>query len=58
MLEEKVENILATGAEVVVTGNPGCMLQIRKGLKERGADVQVKHLTQITLERLPTDYTD
>ncbi len=55
LLDEKVENILATGAEVVVTGNPGCMLQIRKGLKERGADVEVKHLTQITLEKLSAD---
>ncbi len=58
LLEEKVENILATGAEVVVTGNPGCMLQIQKGLKERGADVQVKHLTQITLEKLSAGHFD
>jgi glycolate oxidase iron-sulfur subunit len=55
LLEEKVENILATGAEVVVTGNPGCMLQIQKGLRERGAAVEVKHLTQITLEKLSAD---
>ncbi len=58
LLREKVDNILATGAEVVVTGNPGCMLQIQKGLKERGADVEVKHLTQIVLEELSTDSPD
>jgi len=55
LLKEKVDNILATGAEVVVTGNPGCILQIQKGLKERGADVEVKHLTEIVLEKLSTD---
>ncbi len=58
LLKEKIDNILATGAEVVVTGNPGCMLQIQKGLKERGADVEVKHLTQIALEKLSTDSSD
>lgn len=41
----KVENILRTGAEVVVTTNPGCILQIRAGLAKAGAKhVQVLHL--------------
>jgi glycolate oxidase iron-sulfur subunit len=34
----KIENILKTGAEVVVTTNPGCLLQIRAGLRKAGAD--------------------
>ena len=41
----KVENILKTGAEVVVTTNPGCILQIRAGLKSAGAGhVEVLHI--------------
>ena len=55
LLREKVDNIVATGAGIVVTGNPGCMLQIQKGLRERGVDIEVKHLTQITLEKLKLD---
>ncbi len=41
----KVENILKTGAQIVLTTNPGCILQIRAGLKKAGAHhVQVLHL--------------
>jgi glycolate oxidase iron-sulfur subunit len=41
----KIDNILRTGAQVVVTTNPGCILQIRAGLKKAGADqIQVLHL--------------
>ncbi len=41
----KVENILKTGARVVVSTNPGCLLQIRAGLDQAGAAaVQTMHL--------------
>ena len=41
----KVENILKTGAEAVVTTNPGCILQIRAGLKKAGAGhIEVLHI--------------
>src|SRR2546422_5494989 len=46
----KIENILKTGAKVVVTTNPGCILQIRAGLKKAGvADVQVLHIADFLL---------
>ena len=41
----KVKNIIDTGAEVVVTTNPGCLLQIQSGLKKAGADhVRAVHI--------------
>jgi len=40
----KVENILKTGAQTVVTTNPGCILQIRAGLKKAGVKIEVLHL--------------
>jgi glycolate oxidase iron-sulfur subunit len=41
----KTENILKTGAQVVVTTNPGCILQIRAGLKKAGAEhIEVLHI--------------
>lgn len=40
---DKVQAILDTGAEVVATGNPGCMMQIGAGLKMIGAQVEVVH---------------
>ena len=41
----KTENILKTGAQVVVTTNPGCLLQIRAGLRKAGAGhIQILHI--------------
>jgi len=46
-LDRKIERIKETGAEVVVSGNPGCSLQIEKGLKERGLDIRVLHPVEL-----------
>ncbi len=43
LLRRKVEAILSSGARIVVTGNPGCHLQIERGLRESGAAVEVLH---------------
>jgi glycolate oxidase iron-sulfur subunit len=41
----KIENILKTGAMVVVTTNPGCLLQIKAGLKKAGRDdIEAMHI--------------
>jgi glycolate oxidase iron-sulfur subunit len=39
----KMDNIAATGADAVVTGNVGCILQIARKVKERGSPMQVAH---------------
>jgi glycolate oxidase iron-sulfur subunit len=46
-LDRKIDRIKETGAEVVVSGNPGCSLQIEKGLKERGLDIRVVHPVEL-----------
>ncbi len=40
----KIENILKTGAQIVVTTNPGCLLQIRAGLHKAGSPVKAMHI--------------
>ncbi|MBI2014453.1 MAG: hypothetical protein HYS77_02795, partial [Candidatus Rokubacteria bacterium] len=47
LLRRKVGHVLATGAEAVVTANPGCILQIQQGLAAQGAPVRVLHLVEI-----------
>lgn len=47
ILELKIKNILASGAEVVATDCPGCLLQLRGGLNRKGSAVQVKHTAEI-----------
>jgi glycolate oxidase iron-sulfur subunit len=39
----KMDHIEATKAEVVVTGNVGCILQIARKVKERGSAIEVAH---------------
>jgi glycolate oxidase iron-sulfur subunit len=34
--DRKVENLLATRAEAVISANPGCLLQLMSGLRRRG----------------------
>lgn len=41
--EKKVAEILASGAGIVATPNPGCMLWIWRGLREAGAAIEVVH---------------
>ncbi len=43
LVSRKVARIVETGARVVATGNPGCILQIAKGCRARGLDVEVVH---------------
>jgi glycolate oxidase iron-sulfur subunit len=43
LLERKVRHIGSTGAEIVATSNPGCLMQIARGLKQAGAPVQALH---------------
>ena len=40
---DKVLAILETGADVVATGNPGCMMQIGAGLQMEGRTIDVVH---------------
>jgi glycolate oxidase iron-sulfur subunit len=47
LLDQKVTRILETGARVVATGNPGCLLQIAKGLRARDADIEVVHPVEL-----------
>jgi glycolate oxidase iron-sulfur subunit len=43
ILDRKIKNILQTGADILLTGNPGCMGQIAYGLKKANSPMQVKH---------------
>ncbi len=44
---DKVSAVLATGAEIVATGNPGCMMQIGAGLLLEGSDVVACHPVEL-----------
>ena len=47
LLARKVNHVIGTGAQAVVTANPGCILQIQQGLRDRGRELPVMHLVEI-----------
>jgi glycolate oxidase iron-sulfur subunit len=47
LVTRKIARIVETGARVVATGNPGCMLQIANGCRARGVDVEVVHPVEL-----------
>ncbi len=54
LLDRKMQDIAATGAELVVTANPGCLLQLEWGRKRSGTKLKVRHVVQV-LERALQD---
>lgn len=53
ILGKKLGNIEDTAAEIVVSDNPGCLMQIRGGFAARSGRTRVLHLAQLMVERLP-----
>ena len=49
---DKAQNIINTGAEVIATSCPSCMLKINSGLKLKGSRVEVKHVADILASSL------
>jgi glycolate oxidase iron-sulfur subunit len=48
LLKRKVRHIRETGADMVISGNPGCNLQIASGLREEGLDkIEVLHTVDV-----------
>lgn len=50
LLERKLKHIRATGATVVVTGNPGCLLQLISGATQQGLTLRVAHPVTLLAE--------
>ena len=52
ILRRKLDTIRATGADVLVTGNPGCLLQLKKGLVDHLPQVKIMHLTELLVQSI------
>ncbi len=50
VLDAKLDDLLATRADVVTVANPGCQMQLEAGLRGRGSSMKVEHLAE-TLAR-------
>ncbi len=46
-MENKVRNIIASGADTVVITEPGCLMNIAGGLRKAGSKVRAIHIIDI-----------
>src|SRR5258705_9871751 len=47
VLKSKMDYVAMSGAEVIVTANPGCMLQLQAGARMHGKGQRVAHVVEI-----------
>jgi glycolate oxidase iron-sulfur subunit len=47
LLTDKMEAVNATGAEIIATANPGCILQLRAGVRMHGVKQRVMHVVEV-----------
>ncbi len=47
MTDDKVDNLLATGAGLVLGGDLGCLINIAGRLKRRGSNMEVRHVAEV-----------
>jgi glycolate oxidase iron-sulfur subunit len=47
ILDDKMSDIARTGAETIVTANPGCMMQLQRGVARAGVTAEVRHVIEL-----------
>jgi glycolate oxidase iron-sulfur subunit len=50
ILDDKMRDVASTGARTIVTANPGCMMQLQRGLVRSGTSGEVKHVVELVDE--------
>jgi glycolate oxidase iron-sulfur subunit len=47
ILASKMRSVSDTGASIIATANPGCLLQLRAGVLQHGSKQQVMHVVEL-----------
>lgn len=51
MMENKVKNIIASGADTVVMCEPGCLMNVAGGLHKAGSDIRAMHIIDLLVSK-------
>ncbi len=51
LLSKKLDHVEQTGAEILLTDCPGCIMQLRGGLQKRGSHIIVQHTAEALAQR-------
>jgi L-lactate dehydrogenase complex protein LldE len=54
MVSNKSDNIRATGAELLLGGDLGCLLNMAGKLKRDGVSVEARHVVEVLADMLDT----
>jgi glycolate oxidase iron-sulfur subunit len=49
ILQEKLDDLLGTSADMVVTANPGCQMQLEAGVRGRNSSMRVEHVAELLI---------
>jgi glycolate oxidase iron-sulfur subunit len=52
LLANKMDDVAATRASIIATANPGCMMQLEAGLRQRGIEGRVVHVIELLDEAM------
>ena len=52
LLKKKLDNVERTGATILATDCPGCVMQLRGGEDKRGNKVEVRHMVEVLARRI------
>ena len=47
LLDKKMQMVETTGADTIVTANPGCLLQLQVGVEKSGGKQRVLHVVEL-----------
>ena len=47
ILQHKMDSVKATGARIIATANPGCLLQLQAGVRMHGSGQRVMHVVEL-----------
>jgi len=54
-LAQKLDSIEKVAPELVVASNPGCLLHMQRGARERGMRARMVHLVEVLAMAYPTE---
>jgi glycolate oxidase iron-sulfur subunit len=47
LLDARLDEIVASGATTLATANPGCLMQLQRGVRRAGLAAEVKHVVEL-----------
>ena len=45
--DRKAANVVATGADLLITANPGCLMQVDSALRRQGTSIALAHTIEV-----------